>query len=196
MPLEHEHRGGRCQGLLDNSYQSRDRPGGRRRKRIRRSGEEHPVKGNVHEGIDSTLTLLSSEIEDRIRIHKEYGNIPDIEHYPGKLNQVFMNILSNSIQAIEGQGEIHIKTEFVGTMLHITIRDNGKGMPDRVLKRIFEPFYTTKEMGKGSGLGLSICYKIITEHHGHIKVQSKPGEGTNFIITLPENQPKKAKLAE
>ena len=161
-----------------------------------RSGEEQPVLGNVHEGIDNTLTLLAGEIADRISIHKDYGDIPDIEYYPGKLNQVFMNILSNGIQAIEDRGEIHIKTQFDGRNLKITISDSGKGMPEKVLKRIFEPFYTTKEMGQGSGLGLSICYKIISEHHGYINVCSEPGKGTEFIITLPQKQAGTVLLAE
>jgi len=154
-----------------------------------RVGEEKWAMGNIHNGIDSTLTLLSGEIAGRLTINKDYGDLPEIECFPGKLNQVFMNILSNGIQAIEGNGEINIKTYSDGGNVKIIVRDSGRGMSEEVQKRIFEPFYTTKEMGKGSGLGLSICYNIIAQHNGNIEVYSKVGEGTEFNITLPLKQP-------
>lgn len=155
-----------------------------------KSGEEEVSINDIHEGIDSTLLLLSGEIGDRIEIQKEYGDLPEIECYPGKLNQVFMNILANAIQAIHGKGKIMIKTFREGDSILISIKDSGKGMPPEVQKRIFEPFYTTKEMGEGAGLGLSICYNIIALHGGKIVVNSKPGAGTEFIISLPEKQSK------
>ncbi len=151
--------------------------------------DEQIATGNIHEGIDSTLTLLSSEIGAGITIKKEYGDLPDIECFPGKLNQVFMNILSNAIQAIDGKGEISIETALEDKNVVISVRDSGKGMPGEVRKRIFEPFFTTKKMGKGSGLGLAISYNIITQHHGKISVDSEPGEGTEFIIAIPVKQP-------
>ena len=154
-----------------------------------RTGEEQLVLGNVHEGIDSTLTLLSGEITNSISIQKNYGDLPEIECFPGKLNQVFMNILSNAVQAIELKGEIVIKTSFDGLNTHISITDSGKGMSEEVIKRIFEPFYTTKEMGKGAGLGLAICYNIISQHNGKINVKSELAKGTEFILTLPVKQP-------
>ena len=155
-----------------------------------KSGEEEVSLSDVHQGIDSTLLLLSGEIGDRIEIQKEYGDLPEIECYPGKLNQVFMNILANAIQAIHGKGKIVIKTFGEDDSILISIKDSGKGMPPEVQKRIFEPFYTTKEMGRGSGLGLSICYNIIAQHNGKIMVNSKPGIGTEFIISLPKKQSK------
>lgn len=154
-----------------------------------RAGEEQLVMGDVHEGIDSTLTLLSGEIGTTITIQKDYGDLPEIECFPGKLNQVFMNILSNAIHAIDLKGKIVIKTSFDGLSIHISITDSGKGMSEEVIKRIFEPFFTTKEMGKGAGLGLSICYNIISQHNGKINVNSKPGKGTEFILSLPIKQP-------
>ena len=154
-----------------------------------RMDDEQIATGNIHEGIDSTLTLLSSEIGAGITIKKEYGDLPDIECFPGKLNQVFMNILSNAIQAIDGKGEISIETALEDKNVVISVRDSGKGMPGEVRKRIFEPFFTTKKMGKGSGLGLAISYNIITQHHGKISVDSEPGEGTEFIIAIPVKQP-------
>jgi len=153
-----------------------------------RAGKEQFVLGDVHEGIDSTLVLLSGELGKRINIKKEYTDLPKIECFPGKLNQVFMNLLSNAIQAIDQKGEIVIKTSLEGLNIHISISDSGKGMPEEVRKRIFEPFYTTKPMGSGSGLGLSICYTIIMQHNGKISVNSEPGKGTEFVITLPLKQ--------
>jgi len=155
-----------------------------------RKGEEDFILHNIHEGIDSTLILLGNKIKNRIRIHKEFGDFQEIECQPEKLNQVFMNILSNAIQAIEGEGEIYIITGLDGSKFTISIRDTGGGMSKDVQKRIFEPFYTTKEMGKGTGLGLSISYSIVEQHNGTISVSSEPSKGTEFIITLPLKQKK------
>jgi signal transduction histidine kinase len=140
---------------------------------------------DIHEGIDSTLSLLGHKMEDRITIHKDYGKIPHIECLPGKLNQVFMNILTNSILAIDGKGEIFIRTESTDNTVTISIRDTGKGMTPEVRDHIFEPFFTTRPVGAGTGLGLSISYSIIEEHKGSIEVSSEPGQGTEFTITLP-----------
>jgi len=140
---------------------------------------------NIHEGIESTLLLLRNKMKDRITIHRNFGNIQHVECLPGKLNQVFMNILNNSILAIENKGDIFVETSGFEDMARISIRDNGKGMPEEVMKHIFEPFYTTRAVGEGTGLGLSISYSIIEEHHGTIEVLSEPGLGSEFIITLP-----------
>ena len=156
-----------------------------------KSGEEELSLSDIHQGIDSTLLLLSGEIGNRIEIQKEYGDIPEIECYPGKLNQVIMNLLANAIQAIHGKGKIIIRTFRRGDHILISIKDSGKGMPPEVQERIFEPFYTTKELGKGAGLGLSICYNIIAQHNGSITVNSSPGTGTEFITSLPVKQSKK-----
>jgi signal transduction histidine kinase len=140
---------------------------------------------DIHEGIDSTLLLLSNQLKDRITVHKQYGSIPQVDGLPGKLNQVFMNILSNSIQAIKGDGEIRITTGREGDQARISIKDTGEGMSDEIREHIFEPFFTTRAVGKGTGLGLSITYSIIEEHRGTIEVESAPGSGTEFIIKLP-----------
>jgi signal transduction histidine kinase len=140
---------------------------------------------NIHEGIDSTLLLLSNKLKDRINVHKNYGSIPLVDGLPGKLNQVFMNILSNSIQAIKGDGEITITTHREGNQARISIRDSGEGMSNEIQEHIFEPFFTTRAVGQGTGLGLSITYSIIEEHQGTIEVESTPGQGTEFIIKLP-----------
>ena len=148
--------------------------------------DENEFKGvNIHEGIDSTLLLLSNKIQDGITIHKNYGKIQHVECLPGKLNQVFMNILTNSILAIEGNGDITVETSGINEMARISIKDNGKGMSPDVSEHIFEPFFTTRAVGKGTGLGLSISYSIVKEHNGTIEVNSEPGVGSEFIITLP-----------
>jgi signal transduction histidine kinase/ligand-binding sensor domain-containing protein len=143
---------------------------------------------DIHEVIDSTLILLQNKIKDRINVRKEYGDFEEVECYPSKLNQVIMNVLSNSIQAIEDKGEIFIQTVSSAIGIKIIIKDNGKGMTPDVKEHIFEPFFTTKEVGKGTGLGLSISYGIIEQHNGNIDVISEPGKGTEFIISLPKTQ--------
>jgi signal transduction histidine kinase len=154
-----------------------------------RLDEEKCQVYDIHEGIESSLILLHNKIKNRITIHQEFGEFEAIECYPSKLNQVIMNILTNCIQAIEGKGDIHIQTVSSGIGVKIIIKDNGKGMTPEVKKHIFEPFYTTKEVGKGTGLGLSISFGIIEQHRGDIDVISEPGEGTEFIISLPKTQP-------
>ena len=152
--------------------------------------DEDDVKmASVIEGIDSTLTLLRKKYEPRIRIVREYAEVPDIECYPGKLNQVYMNLLSNAIQAIPEQGEIRITVKQMGDHVRIDITDTGAGIPKEVMRRIFEPFFTTKDVGDGTGLGLSISYGIIERHKGSIEVDSEPGKGTTFTMLLPIRQP-------
>ncbi len=150
-----------------------------------RLDEDNLKSANIHEGIDSTLVILRNQISDRIEVVKDFGSVPDIACYPGQLNQVFMNILANALQAIDGQGKVFIKTYAEKGFACISIKDTGKGMSPEVKKRIFEPFYTTKDVGAGTGLGLSICYGIIEKHKGKIDVESTPGKGTEFIIYLP-----------
>jgi len=161
-------------------------------KTFSRSDELEKKEYNLEEGLDSTLQILKSEFKDRINIHKDYGNIPAINCYAGQINQVFMNIITNAIQAIEGKGDIWIKTEKKGLEVQISIKDSGKGIPEDILEKIFDPFFTTKPVGQGTGLGLSISYGIIQKHNGQIVVDSKPGKGTEFTIVLPLITPKGA----
>ncbi len=167
---------------------------------------------NIHDGINSALMLLEQKLHDkshipRIKVIKEYGNLPLIECFPGQLNQAFMNILINAIDALKGIGvenfilpipepKIYIYTQ-VSNAEYITIRitDNGLGMSTEIQERLFDPFYTTKPVGKGTGLGLSISYQIINEqHHGSLKCISSPGKGAEFVIEVPIRQ-SKSKLA-
>jgi signal transduction histidine kinase len=156
--------------------------------------DEQVIKlADIHQGIDSTLTLLHNKYKDHVEIIRDYGSIPEIECFLGQLNQVFMNILSNAIQAIIDQkqhdGKIWIRTSVLGPdRIQIRIRDNGTGMSEDVRKKIFDPFFTTKEVGVGTGLGLSISYGIIEKHNGQIDVESTLGMRTEFIITLPIRQ--------
>jgi signal transduction histidine kinase len=143
------------------------------------------LKANLNESLESTLTLLHSSYKNRIEVEKLYGDLPEIDCFPGQINQVFMNILSNAIQAIPDKGNIYIKTSQEYNMAKISIRDSGSGMPEEVRKKIFDPFFTTKDVGKGTGLGLSISFGIIQKHNGEIEVFSTPGEGTEFIIKIP-----------
>jgi signal transduction histidine kinase len=145
---------------------------------------------DIHEGIDSSLVLLHNKIKDKnIKIRKDYGDFDGLECFPSKFNQVIMNILTNSMQAMDaGKGELFIQTVSSAIGVKIIIKDNGKGMSKEVKEHIFEPFYTTKEVGQGTGLGLSISYGIIERHNGHIDVISEPGKGTEFIISLPRTQ--------
>lgn len=141
---------------------------------------------NIHSGLDTTLLLLKNKYKNHIEISKNYDNkIPEIYCYPGKINQAFMNILSNAIEAIEAKGKIWIKTTKFDEEITISIKDNGSGIPKDVLKKLYDPFFTTKDVGKGTGLGLSITYGIIKDHKGKIKVNSEQGKGSEFIITLP-----------
>jgi signal transduction histidine kinase len=171
--------------------------------------DEAAVKSvNIHEGIDSTLTILQHRLKARpdhpgIKIIKEYGQLPAIECCAGQLNQVFMNILSNAIDALDEYhqqsgskssvnkpGKIHISTQVIkDNWIKIRIGDNGPGIPEEVKSKLFEPFFTTKPVGKGTGLGLSISYQIVVEKHGgNLNCHSIPGEGTEFIIEIPIQQ--------
>ncbi len=142
-------------------------------------------QADIHEGIDNTLALLHHELKDMITIIKDYGKIPLIYCYPIQLNQVFMNVLLNAIQAIETEGIIKIKTFSDDGNVHIKISDTGKGIPHEHLNKIFDPGFTKKGVGVGTGLGLSTCYNIIQMHKGEIKVASEVGKGTTLTIILP-----------
>jgi signal transduction histidine kinase len=144
---------------------------------------------NLHKNIDSTLIILRNKFNTKLKIVKDYGDIPQIECYPGKINQVLLNLLMNAVQAIKGAGQILIKTKLIQKedqpFVEILVKDSGTGMTDDVKKRIFEPFFTTKDAGEGTGLGLSITQNIIEIHHGSIAVDSMQGQGSAFTILLP-----------
>lgn len=147
---------------------------------------------NINEGVESTLVLLNNQMTSQMKLIKNLGSLPDVQCYPGKMNQVFMNILTNAIHAVlEKPDKTEPPTIWVSTALEddnhvkITIKDNGNGMTPTIKAKIFDPFFTTKEVGQGTGLGLSIVYKIIEAHEGSIKVNTEAGVGTEFVITIP-----------
>ncbi len=140
---------------------------------------------DLHEPIDLALNLLHNEYRDRIRIHKEYGSLPELECHPGKISQVFMNLLSNACYAISKEGDIWIRTYLKNSTAVVEIEDTGVGIEDEHLGKLFEPFFTTKPVGKGTGLGLSIIYGIIQQHRGNIEVESQVNKGTRFTVHLP-----------
>ncbi len=155
-------------------------------KSFARANEKELENYNLHENIDNTLLILHHQYKERIKIVKEYDEIPNIVCYPGRINQVLMNILTNAIHAIENEGIIKISTSLLrDDKVKINIEDTGMGIPPENLKQIFLPFFTTKKVGAGTGLGLSISYNIIKEHKGEILVDSKEGEGSCFRIILP-----------
>ncbi|NER32270.1 MAG: HAMP domain-containing protein, partial [Symploca sp. SIO1C4] len=158
---------------------------------------------DIHQGINSTLLILNNRLKRSIEVIKQYGNLPLVECYPAQLNQVFMNILANAIDALEESVDyskqyqtntnrqlkklqVVIKTAQVDKdQIKVSIRDNGSGISTEIKDQVFEPFFTTKNEGKGTGLGLSISSEIIDRHHGRIEVISEPGEGTEFVVYLP-----------
>jgi two-component system, NtrC family, sensor kinase len=143
-------------------------------------------KVDLHEGIDSTIRLLSSFYSSGpISLRKDYGDLPLVDCYAGQLNQVWTNLLVNAAQSIDGPGEVVISTRVAGESIEISVSDTGCGIPPEQLSRIFDPFFTTKPIGEGSGLGLSISYGIIEKHNGTIKAESTVGEGTKFTINIP-----------
>ncbi|MEM9924988.1 MAG: PAS domain S-box protein [Cyanobacteria bacterium P01_D01_bin.50] len=173
--------------------------------RIFSTDETQTKKFDIHQGLDSTLMILENRIKakaerPKIEIIKEYGNLPQVECYPGQLNQVFMNILANALDALEESIEfkeqmnsnlqIQIRTQLVEfDKVTIRIADNGIGIPEDIKDKLFNPFFTTKPVGKGTGMGLSISNKIITEKHsGSIECISKSGQGSEFMISIPLHQ--------
>ena len=150
---------------------------------------------NLHEGLDSTLVILEHRIKENsqhpsIRITKDYGDLPLLACYAGQINQVFMNILANAIDALEEtqtkDAEISITTVCQAEQVVVTIADNGPGIPKAVQRKIFDPFFTTKAVGKGTGMGMAISYQIVVDkHHGQLLCDSSPDSGAKFMICLP-----------
>jgi PAS domain S-box-containing protein len=159
----------------------------RRLRSFARLDEAEIKTADIHDGIEDTLTLICHETKHNISIVKNYGELPPISCFPGRLNQVFLNILINARQAIEGKGTISITTYRRDNKVHVEFKDSGKGISKEHLHKIFDPGFTTKGVGVGTGLGLSIVYQIVQDHHGEIKVDSEPGKGATFTVILPMN---------
>ncbi len=159
----------------------------RRLRSFARLDEAELKRANIHEGIDDTLSLLHHELRHDVQVVREYGDLPSVPHFVGRLNQVFLNLLVNARQAISGHGTITITTALEDNTVRVCIRDTGCGIPEEHLEQIFDPGFTTKGVGVGTGLGLSICYQIVEAHRGTISVASQVGQGTTFTVRFPAN---------
>ena len=144
---------------------------------------------NLHDGLESTLNIVWHEIKYKAEIERDYGDLPDVYCIPSQINQVFMNLLTNAAQAIEKHGKIVLRSRGEEQTVWFEVEDDGPGIAPEVIDHIFEPFYTTKDVGKGTGLGLSLSWGIVQRHHGKIEVRSRLGHGSTFRVTLPIKPP-------
>lgn len=151
--------------------------------------EEEFKAADLQRGIETTLNVVNNELKYKARVFREFGELPPVECIISQINQVVMNLLVNAAHAIDDFGEIRLRTRQEGDTVIIQIEDTGRGISQDNIHRIFEPFFTTKPIGQGTGLGLSLSFNIIEKHSGRIDVQSTPGQGTCFRITLPVSQP-------
>lgn len=143
---------------------------------------------DLNDCIRSALVIARNTLKDKAQVITRLGQLPTLTCTPSQINQVLLNMLTNAAQAIQGNGQILIKSWADAQHAYLSIQDNGQGIPKAVQQRIFDPFFTTKAVGEGTGLGLAISYKIIQEHGGNIRFASEPGRGTRFVISLPLNQ--------
>jgi len=139
---------------------------------------------NVHDGIDKTLLIAKNKLKNKVSVHKHYGDVPPIHCSPSQINQIFLNLLTNAADAIEETGDVVIRTLVEDNKVRISFADTGSGMPEDVLAKIRDPFFTTKEVGKGTGLGMSIVDQIVTSHGGELIIESEPGRGTTVTVVL------------
>jgi PAS domain S-box-containing protein len=159
----------------------------RRLRSFARLDEAELKKVDVHEGLEDTLTLVHHEIKHNIQIVRSYGKLPLMAVFPSRLNQVFLNLINNARQAIRDKGTITIRTWVEDKTANIEFSDDGVGIPEENLRRVFDPGFTTKGVGIGTGLGLSICYQIVKDHRGRIDVESEVGKGATFTVRIPTN---------
>jgi signal transduction histidine kinase len=148
-------------------------------------GKKGCVETDINLGLDSTINIVWNEIKYKSKLEKDFGPLPPVFCHSQHINQVFMNMLLNAAQAIEKDGLIAIRTRHVDEEVVVQISDNGCGIPDNIQSQIYDPFFTTKEIGKGTGLGLSMSYNIIEKHKGRIEFDSHIGKGTTFRVYLP-----------
>ena len=143
---------------------------------------------NLERGLDSALGILESELRGKAEVVREYAGLPEVECIAAQINQVFMTLIANAAQAIPERGVITLRTGQAGDSVWVEIADDGVGIAPENLQRVFEPFFTTKPVGKGTGLGLSLAYGIVQQHGGNLAVNSEPGSGATFRLTLPRTR--------
>lgn len=155
--------------------------------------EERDLRtADLHEILRNTLKLWSCEFRRRVALETDFGDIPDIECHAQLLNQVFLNLMVNAAQAIDGEGKITVRTRLEGDRVHVSITDTGRGIPPEIRDKIFSPGFTTKALGVGTGLGLKISREIVVDAHGgSLDFESEAGRGTTFHVRLPLRQPRK-----
>ena len=159
--------------------------------------KQRKKKADIHEGLDATIDLFMRQNQN-ITIERDYAELPKIECYPGQLNQVFFALIENAIDAVKDNGDnarITVKTcvtvdsasntEGNNKVIQVQISDNGSGIPAEIQSKIFDPFFTSKDVGAGRGLGLSLAYGIIKQHHGELHFRSEPGNGSDFFVEIP-----------
>jgi signal transduction histidine kinase len=155
-------------------------------KTFSRADESQLRKADIVEGIESTVRMLGQFFHpDRVVLHRDYAELPEIECYAGQLSQVWMNLMVNAAQAMNSRGDLWVTALVDDDHIVVKFQDNGPGIPEEVITRVFDPFFTTKPVKEGTGLGLSIVHGIIERHGGEIKVESKMGVGTTFTVRLP-----------
>jgi len=154
-------------------------------RKFARLDESEWKQADLRDGLEETLALVEHQTRGRIQIVRSYGDVPLVGCYPGQLNQVFMNLLVNAIQAIEGEGRIDVECFREGDSVVVRVRDDGHGIREDAIPRIFDPGYTTKGVGVGTGLGLSIAYRVASNHGGSLRVKSEVGKGSEFTLSIP-----------
>jgi signal transduction histidine kinase len=154
-------------------------------------------ESDVHQGIESTLKVMHHKLKNGVEVRRDYGtDLPKICAYVGELNQVWTNLIDNAVDAMDGQGVLSLRTRAAGDSVLVEFTDTGRGIPEEICTRIYEPFFTTKGPGRGTGLGLDITYRIVVYRHGgKIRVKSKPGK-TTFAIELPVNPPREDEILQ
>ncbi|MFH2051306.1 MAG: ATP-binding protein [bacterium] len=173
--------------LIEQTREGLDRVTGivRDLKNFSRQSSDRWELADLNGLIDSTVNVVWNQIKDKAALHREFGDLPELECHPNQIAQVVMNLVVNAVHAIESRGNITIRTGREGDSAWFEVQDDGSGIPAGILDRIFDPFFTTKPVGKGTGLGLSVSHGIVDRHHGAIRVDSGPGAGSRFRVVLP-----------
>lgn len=151
--------------------------------------EDEFLLADLQLGLDSTLNMVNNELKYKAQVVREFAEMPEVRCIPSQINQVVMNLLINAAHAIEQFGVITVRCSHEGDWVWVEVQDTGKGITPTVLNRIYDPFFTTKPVGQGTGLGLTLSYNIVQKHHGRLEVHSEPGQGSRFRLWLPLSQP-------